>query len=151
MFLTDVRNAGSHDRWLLRRRHDGREHMRVNGLVLWLIDGPAHRVLPRGLTEISYTGPVSGRAIRLPAQSVVDGNQFVVMAGRPDRKRWWRAFRHPQPARLVRDGSSYDVNGQVLTGTPRSAALTAYLVAHPGSRRAAGPETPVVVFTKVAP
>ncbi len=39
--------------------------MRFNELVLRLIEGPAHRLLPGGLTEISYTGPISGNAIRL--------------------------------------------------------------------------------------
>jgi hypothetical protein len=125
--------------------------MRFNGLVLRLIEGPAHRLLPSGLTEISYTGPVSGSAIRLPAHSVVDGDRFLVVAGHPYRKRWWRAFRRPQSALLVRDGSRYDVTGHVLAGSERPRALEAYLVAHPGSRRGIGPETPVIAFEKVEP
>jgi hypothetical protein len=43
--------------------------MRFNRLVLRLSEGPAHRLLPSGLTRISYTGPVSSSDIRLPAQS----------------------------------------------------------------------------------
>ena len=124
--------------------------MRLNALVLTLIEGRAYRLLPSGLTEISYTGPVSGRAIRLPASSVMDGSRFVVVAGRPEQKQWWRAFRDPQPARLVRAGSRYDVNGHVLAGAQRSRALAAYLVAHPSSRRGIGPQTPVIAFDRVA-
>jgi hypothetical protein len=125
--------------------------MRFNGLVLRLLEGPAYRLLPSGLTEISYTGPSSGRAIRLPAHSVSDGSRFLVVAGRPERKRWWRAFRHPQPALLVRGGCRYHVTGRVLTGSERPGAVRAYLVAHPGSRRGIGPQTPVIAFERVEP
>jgi hypothetical protein len=124
-------------------------HVRLNGLVLRLIEGPLHRLLPGGLTEISYTGPISGNAIRLPAQSVIDGSRFLVVAGRPERKRWWRAFRHSQPARLIRGGSPHDVSGHVLVGSERHIALQAYLMAHPGSRRGIGPETPIIAFERV--
>jgi len=126
--------------------------MRFNGLVLRLLEGRAHRLLPSGLTEISYTGPVSGSAIHLPATSVVDGNRFLVVAARPEQKRWWRAFRHPQPAGLLRSGSRYDVTGHVLLeDAERFAALETYLVAHPGSRRGIGSDTPVVAFERVEP
>ncbi len=67
--------------------------MRLNGLVLRLIESPLHRLLPGGLTEISYARPTAGNTIRLPAQSVTDVSRFLVVAGRPERKRWWRAFR----------------------------------------------------------
>jgi hypothetical protein len=129
----------------------GAVKMWVNGLVLRLLEGRANRLLPGGLTEICYTGPVSGSAVHLPAQSVVDGNRFLVVAARPEGKQWWRAFRRAQPARLLRGGSRYDVTGQVLAGSERSAALETYLVAHPGSRRGIGPETPVVAFERVEP
>jgi hypothetical protein len=129
----------------------GAVQMRFNGLVLRLLEGHAHQLLPSGLTEICYTAPVSGSAIHLPATSVVDGNRFLVVAARPERKRWWRAFRHPQPARLLRSGSRYDVTGHVLEDAERFAALETYLVAHPGSRRGIGPQTPVVAFERVEP
>jgi hypothetical protein len=125
--------------------------MMFNGLILWLIEGPAYRLLPDALTEISYTGPVSGSAIHLPAHSVMDGSRFLVVAGRPERKRWWRAFRHPQPARLVRGGCRYDVTGHVLVGPERPGAVGAYISAHRGSLRAIGPETPVIAFERTSP
>jgi hypothetical protein len=125
--------------------------MRFNGLVLRLLEGRAHRLLPSVITEICYTGPVSGSAIHLPATSVVDGNRFLVVAARPERKRWWRAFRRPQPARLLRGGSRYDVTGRVLEDAERFAALETYLAAHPGSRRGIAPDTPVVAFERAEP
>ena len=125
--------------------------MRFNGLVLKVLRSPARRLLPSGLTEIAYTGPVSGSAIRLPAHSVTDGSRFLVVAAHPERKRWWRAFRYPQPARIVRDGSRYDVTGHVLVGPERTRALAAYLLASPSGRRAIGPQTPVVAFERNEP
>lgn len=125
--------------------------MKLNGLVIRLIEGPGHRMLPGGLTGISYTGPISGNAISLPAQSVADGSRFLVVAAHPEGKRWWRAFRHPQPARLVRGGCRFDATGHVLEGPERGAAVRTYLAAHPRSRRAIGPETPVLSFEMRAP
>jgi hypothetical protein len=123
--------------------------MRLNRMVLRLIEGRAYRLVPSGLTEISYTGPVSGGAIRLPAHSVVDGSRFLVVAGRPERKRWWRSFRRPLAARLVRGGVRYEVVGHVLAGPDRAAALIAYLAACPGNRSGIGPETPVIAFDRL--
>ncbi len=124
--------------------------MRFNSVILPLIESPAYRLLPRGLTEISYRGPMSGHAIRLPAQSVVDGSRFLVVAGRPEVKQWWRSFRRPWPARLVRAGREYDVMGRLLAGSERSDALSTYLVALPGSHRAVDAHTPVIAFAEVA-
>lgn len=124
--------------------------MPLNAWVLRLLESPAHRLLPGGLTEISYTGPLSGNAIRLPVQSVADGRRFLVLVGRPDHKKWWRTFRSPQPARLLRDGRQHDVIGRVLAGSERADALVTYLAAHPAARRAVGTQTPVVAFALVA-
>ena len=121
-----------------------------NELVLRLIESPVHRLLPSDLTEISYTGPVSGRSIRLPAHSVLDGSRFLVVAGRPDGKRWWRSFRHPHPARLVRGGHRYNVIGEILAGPQRASALDTYLTANPISR-GVGPQTPIMAFERAEP
>jgi hypothetical protein len=125
--------------------------MRFNRLVARLIDSPAHYLMPSGLTRIAYTGRVSGRAVCLPVQSVADGSRFLVVAGRPEHKRWWRTFRRPQPALLTRAGCSYAVMGQVLTGAERTGALTVYLAAHPRSGGGIGSNTPVIAFTPSLP
>jgi hypothetical protein len=125
--------------------------VRFNRLVARLVASPAHRVVPSGLTRIVYTGPVSGSAVCLPVLSVADGHRFLVLAGRPEHKRWWRTFRRPQPARLTRAGHTYDVTGQVLAGPQRGDALTAYLAVHPRSGRGVGPDTPLIAFTPSSP
>jgi len=122
--------------------------VRFNKLVLGLVESPAYHLMPRGLTRIAYTGPVSGKAVCLPVQSVADEGRFLVVAGRPEQKRWWRTFRRPQPARLTRGGRCYDVIGQVLAGPERTDAVTVYLAAQPGSARGIGPNTPVIAFTR---
>lgn len=125
--------------------------MKPHRLIITLIEGRGHRMLPDGLTAISYTGPISGHAISLPAQSVADGSRFLVVAAHPEHKRWWRAFRQAQPARLVRGGSLFETTGRLLEGPERGEAVRTYLAAHPASRRAIGPETPVIGFEKLVP
>lgn len=120
--------------------------MRFNNLVLRLLNGPFHLALTPELAEISYTAPVTGRSIRLPARCVADGSRFLVVAGRPERKNWWRAFRRPYPAQLVCGGSRSDAVGRVLAEPERSRALQTYLATHPASRRGISPTTPVIAF-----
>lgn len=120
--------------------------MQFNRFVLGALNSPFHRLLPRGLAEISYTGPVSGRTIRLPAQSVADGDRLLVVAGRPERKSWWRVFRNPYPAELVCGRSRSGAVGYVLREPERSRALQTYLATHPGSRRGISRDTPVIAF-----
>jgi hypothetical protein len=121
--------------------------VQIDRLVNRLIESPVHHVMPRALTRIAYIGPLSGSAVCLPVQSVADGNRFIVVAGRPEQKRWWRAFRRPHPARLTRAGNHYNVSGLVLTGRERSEALATYLDALPRGSRGIGAATPVIALT----
>jgi hypothetical protein len=130
---------------------NGAMTMSLNTLVLKVLDSPLYRLLPGDLTQICYIGAVSGRSIRLPAQSVADRDRFLVVAGRPEHKRWWRSFRHPRPARLVRGGRQYDVRGGLLSGEDRTVALATYLAARPTSRGGIAPLTPVIAFQRVEP
>jgi hypothetical protein len=122
--------------------------VRFNELVLRLIESPAHHLMPSGLNRIAYTGPVSGEAVRLPVHSVADGSRFLVVACRPEQKRWWRTFRCPQRARLTRAGRRYDVIGRVLTSQERADALTLYTAAQLSSARGINVNTPVIAFTR---
>jgi hypothetical protein len=124
--------------------------VRFNGVVLRLIDSPARRLMPSGLTQIAYTGPVSGETVRLPVYSVAEGSRFLVVAGRPEHKRWWRTFRHPRLARLTRAGRCDDVVGQILAGSDRVSALAVCTAAQSSSRRGIDASTPVIAFTRSA-
>lgn len=120
--------------------------MHFNRFILRVLDSPFHTVLPGELCEISYTAPVSGRSISLPAQCVADGSRFLVISGRPERKTWWRVFRRPYPAQIVHRGSRSVAVGRVLPEPERSRALETYLRDQPCSRRGIAPTTPVIVF-----
>lgn len=120
--------------------------MRFNQFVLRMLDGPFHRFLPRGLVAITYTAPVSGRTIRLPAQCVADRTRLLIVAGQPERKTWWRTFRHPYPAQLLYRGSRSNAVGRVLREPERSRALETYLGTYRGNRRGMQPSTPVIAF-----
>lgn len=123
--------------------------MWLNPLVLKLIGSPAHHAMSKDLTRIAYTGPVSGREARLPVQSVADGSGLLVVVGRHEQKRWWRAVRAALTAAIVRAGVRYEALGEVLAGTERAEGLAVYLAAHPGRGRGIGPSTPVIAFTRV--
>ncbi|MCW2683980.1 MAG: hypothetical protein JWP33_1893 [Blastococcus sp.] len=64
----------------------------VNPAVRALLRSPAHRVLSGSVLLLAYTGRRSGVHRVLPTMYAVLGNRFVVVAGQPDAKTWWRNF-----------------------------------------------------------
>lgn len=59
----------------------------------------------------------------------------MTLAMRPERKQWWRTFGDPTDASLLVAGAGSAVNGRLLDGEERRAALRVYLARSP---RAAG-------------
>jgi hypothetical protein len=59
------------------------------------------------------------------------GNDILVIAAVPERKRWWRTFTTPAPATLLVRRQSLAVMGRTLEGTERREALRAYLSRFP--------------------
>jgi hypothetical protein len=68
-----------------------RAHL-VNPVVRGLLHSPAHRVLSGSTLLLAYAGRRSGVRRELPAMYAVLGDRFVVVAGQPDTKTWWRNF-----------------------------------------------------------
>jgi deazaflavin-dependent oxidoreductase (nitroreductase family) len=64
----------------------------VNPVVRTLLRSPAHRLLSRSLLLLAYTGRRSGVRRELPAMYAGLGDRFVVVAGQPETKTWWRNF-----------------------------------------------------------
>lgn len=95
---------------------------------------------------LTYTAPKSGRAIELPVWAMKLRDGWIVVVGEHDRKSWWRAFRHPLTATLQRGTHPRPVQGQLLGGPEREAAIAAYLKRVPMARRSTTAETPVVQF-----
>jgi hypothetical protein len=68
-----------------------RAHL-VNPVVRTLLRSPAHGVLSGSVLLLAYTGRRSGVNRELPAMYAELGDSFVVVAGQPDTKTWWRNF-----------------------------------------------------------
>jgi deazaflavin-dependent oxidoreductase (nitroreductase family) len=64
----------------------------VNPVVRGLLRSPAHRILSRSTLLLAYTGRRSGVRRELPAMYAVLGGHYVVAAGQPGTKTWWRNF-----------------------------------------------------------
>jgi hypothetical protein len=108
----------------------------ANPLVRGVLGSPAHRMLSGALVVLTYRGRRSGREFRIPLQyAETPTRRIVALAVRPERKRWWRSFSNPAPARLLVAGATRPVIGRVLAGEERRAAVRAYLERFP---RAAG-------------
>ncbi len=118
----------------------------MNRLVIFLARTPLHWLVGPSTTVVSYTAPKSGRAIELPVWAVKSGAGWIVVVGEHEGKTWWRAFRRPLAATLQSGTRPHSVQGQLLDGPAREAALTAYLKRVPMARRSTSAEAPVVQF-----
>jgi hypothetical protein len=73
----------------------------VNPFVKWILRSPAHRLLSSHLLLISVTGRRSGRDYEIPVAYHQSGNLATIDVGAPERKQWWRNFRHRRPTRVI--------------------------------------------------
>jgi deazaflavin-dependent oxidoreductase (nitroreductase family) len=64
----------------------------VNPVVRLLLRSPAHRVLSGSVLLLGYTGRRSGAHRELPVMYAGLDDRFVLVAGQPDTKTWWRNF-----------------------------------------------------------
>ncbi len=110
----------------------------VNPAVAAVLRSPAHRLLSGSHLLLSYTGRRSGRRRTLPVGYAWDGNRMLVLAGRPQGKRWWRNFREPLDVDVLLAGERMRGRGRLLAGADREEALAAYLKQFPRGGRALG-------------
>jgi hypothetical protein len=120
----------------------------VNPVVRGLLRSPAHRVLSRSVLLLAYTGRRSGVRRELPAMYAVLGDRFVVVAGQPDTKTWWRNFAGDvRPVTVTVAGRRGSCRARLLE--PRTAehqlALDAYRRRYP--RVPVEEATPVLVLS----
>ena len=118
----------------------------MNRLVIFLARTPLHWLVGPSTTVVSYTAPKSGRPVELPVWALEHGVGWIVVVGGHEGKTWWKAFRRPLAATLQSGARSRSVQGQLLDGPAREAALTAYLKRVPMARRSTSAEAPVVQF-----
>ena len=110
----------------------------VNPPVAALLRSPAHRIVSGSHVLLSYTGRRSGRRRELPVAYARDGGRLLLLAGRPEGKRWWRNFREPRDVEVVVAGERRRGRARVLGGEARERALAAYLGRFPRGGRALG-------------
>ncbi len=110
----------------------------VNRIVIALLRTPAGRFVGRSLALLTYTDRHGARR-ELPVMVAADGGGFVVLAGQPERKLWWRRLDGGGPVELLHRGRRLAGRGEVVHDeAERARALTAYLNRFPKARAAAG-------------
>jgi hypothetical protein len=120
----------------------------VNPVVRGLLHSPAHRLLSRSVLLLAYTGRRSGVRRELPTTYAVLDDRFVVVAGQPDTKTWWRNFADDvRPVTVTVAGRPTSCGARLLApGTAeRLPAVDAYRTQYP--HVPVGDATPVLVLT----
>jgi hypothetical protein len=120
----------------------------VNPVVRCLLRTPAHRVLSESVLLLAYTGRRSGVRRELPAMFAVLHDRYVVVAGQPETKTWWRNFADDvRPVTVTVAGRRRSCRARLLD--PNTAehqlALLAYRRRYP--RVPVEEATPVLVLT----
>lgn len=112
----------------------------VNTMVGWVLRSPAHRLLSGSTALVRYTGPRTGRPITTPVQYAADGDQLVILVGRPRSKRWWRNFRQERALEVLLHRRWVPMTGRALSGADAAdevaALLATYLARFPKAERA---------------
>ena len=87
---------------------------------------------------LEYEGATTHRRYAIPVGYVEHDGRIVALAARPERKRWWRAFRDPAPAILLVRGERRAMEGCLLDDEERRTALRAYFARNPRAGKALG-------------
>jgi hypothetical protein len=120
----------------------------VNPVVRRLLRSPAHRLLSGSVLLLAYTGRRSGVRRELPAMYAVLGDGFLVAAGQPDTKTWWRNFAGDvRPVTVTVGGRPRSCRARLLEpGTAEhQRAVDTYRERYP--RAPFGDATPLLVLT----
>ena len=104
----------------------------VNPFVRLLLRSPFHHLLSSSLIVLSYTGRRTGRRRSLPVMYARDGERLIVIAGQPERKRWWRNLRDGAPVEVRVRGRDRQGQGRlVLELQEAEQGLSLYLTRFP--------------------
>jgi deazaflavin-dependent oxidoreductase (nitroreductase family) len=72
----------------------------LNPVMRGLLRSPLHGAMSGSMLLLTYTGRRSGRSFTIPVQYAREGNDIVVIPGRPQEKTWWRNLTDGGPVRL---------------------------------------------------
>jgi hypothetical protein len=90
------------------------------------------------LALLEYQGRRTGNRYAIPVVYSESSGRVVALAANPERKQWWRTFRVTAPATLVVRGERRALEGRLLDGEERRAALRSYFERNPRAARALG-------------
>jgi len=119
----------------------------ANRLVLSVLGSAFGVLLSRKLCALRYV--TSHGPLVFPVQYARSGGRIVVVAGNPERKRWWRHFARPAAVEVRLGGQWVTGTGHLLAGADRTTALADYRRAYP--RAALSGDLPVVAFDAPEP
>jgi len=91
----------------------------VNPAVRLLLRSPLHPALSGRLALITVTGRRSGRRFAIPVAYRREDGHVKIVAGWPERKRWWRNLRGGAPVRIRLAGEEHS-GWAVARGDERS-------------------------------
>lgn len=118
---------------------------RGNAVVAALLRSPLHGMLSGSTAVVRYSAPRSGRLIDTPVQYARHGDGVVILVGRPEGKRWWRALRGEHELDVLVQGRWLPMRERAVLGAeePGSVAplLDAYLARFPKAARAVPGDT----------
>jgi hypothetical protein len=120
----------------------------VNPVLRMLLRSPAHPMLSGSVLLLEYTGHRSGRRFGLPVMYATAGDGWVVIAGKPANKTWWRNFGvEPQPVAATVGGKRTMCTARLLDvgAEEHRQAVTAYRRRFPGMVQDA--TAPVLLIT----
>jgi deazaflavin-dependent oxidoreductase (nitroreductase family) len=110
-----------------------RAHL-VNPVLRGLLRSPAHRALSGSVLLLAYTGRRSGVRRELPVMYAVLDGHYVVAAGQPETKTWWRNFAgDDRPVAVTVAGRRRDCRARLMDpmNAEHDVALAAYRQRYP--------------------
>ncbi len=104
----------------------------VNPFIRVLLRSPLHPLVSSSLILLTYTGRRSGQPHSLPVMYARDGERLIVIAGQPQRKRWWRNLRGGAQVEVRLRGHDRHGQGRLVLEQPEiEAGLSLYLARFP--------------------
>jgi hypothetical protein len=125
-------------------RVSGGSQTRFNRFLIRWLASPLG-VLSGRVVLIRYKGCVTGLARQLPVNAEPFEGGYLIRVSKFERKKWWRNFRSPWPAQMVRKGRRTRGSAVVIPGTTANGqriAATYFADHHAAARRAGLPELP---------